>query len=255
MILRNLKILFIDDEPDYVIPISDYLAQTYQHVTTTVPSAEGARRKLEKEHFDIIFVDYKLGTGTGLDFLKWAIDRKLDTPVVMVTGHGREDVAVEAMKLGAYDYLNKTDIRLDLLPIVINNTLDRFVLRKAKEELDGERLTKERNELAISVFQETVKEFVSRISLDLENILLRVKMYGKQRSVKRSPENVERDMNHLIGEVEYSAKAIEAAVSALMSLNASVTNLVDVQKQAVDLQEELSKTLKQMEVKRGQAGG
>ncbi len=250
MILRNLKILFVDDEPDYVVPIADFLEQKYQHKTTTVPGIEKAQRKLAKEQFDIIFLDYKLVGGTGLDFLRWAAETELETPIIMVTGHGREDVAVEAMKLGAYDYLNKTDIKLDLIPIVINKALDRLVLRKAKEELDDERLTREKNALAIKIFQETVREFINRINNDLANIILRVKMYEKQKTVKKSVEAQERDVAHMIGEIEFSAKAIEATVSALVTLNATVTNLIEVQKKAVDLQKELNRTLKEMEKKK-----
>lgn len=251
MILRNLKILWIDDQLDYVVPISGYLEQKYQHKTTSVSSNERAQRKLEKESFDIIFVDYKLTGGTGIDFLKWATETKLETPVIMVTGHGREEVAVEAMKLGAYDYLSKMDITLDLLPVVINNTVDRFVLRKAKDELDAERMTKEKNALAIRIFQETVKEFIDRINNDLANILLKVKPHERAKGSKALADAAEQKVAKVLGEIEFSAKAIEATVSALVTLNATVTNLIDVQKKAVDLQQELDKTLKRLEDRKG----
>ncbi len=249
MILRNLRILFIDDEADYVGPIADYLTRTYQHVTTSVPTVERAQREIAQQPFDIIFLDYRLPGASGIDFLKWASEQKLETPIIMVTGHGREELAVEAMKMGAYDYLNKTDINLDHLPIAINNAYERFVLRKAREELDDEKLVRDRNMLAIKIFQDTVRSFINRINNDLATILLRVKMFENDRTIKKSPEAREKDTDRLLKEIAFSGKAIEASVSALVQLNQSVTKLHDVEKKAVDLQKELEKTLREMQKK------
>jgi len=247
MILRKLKILFIDDQPDYVQPIAAYLEQTYQHTTTCIPTAERAQRDLAKNSYDLIFLDYRLPGVSGIDFLRWANETKLETPIIMVTGQGGEGVAVEAMKLGAYDYLNKMDVKMDHLPVAINNAFERFVLRKAKEELDEERLTREKNALAIRIFQDTVRSFINRINNDLANILVRVKVYGRHTSEKGSADDSNKEVATMLGEIEYSAKAIEATVSALVSLNQTVTNLVEVQKKAVDLRQELEKTLGRME--------
>ena len=245
MVTRNLNILLIDDEPDFAQPIADYLAHQYQHTVKHVQSVELAQKEVGKKTYDVIFLDYRLPGASGIEFLKWAKANNCDTPVVVVTGKGAEEVAVQAMKLGAYDYLNKGSIQLDYLPVVINNAYERYVLRKANRELEQEKLNRDRQELAIKVFQETVKAFVHRINNDLANILLRIKLFEKQRAKQKSAPD--QNLKHLLGELEFSAKAIEATVSALVGLNQTVTKLHDVEKKAVDLKAELERTLKELQ--------
>lgn len=248
MYLRKLKLLFIDDEPNFVEPLAEYLSQRYQHATKHVASVEAAQRELARESYDIIFLDYIMPGASGIEFLRWAETGHLDIPIVVVSGQGTEDVAVEAMKLGAFDYINKTHLDLEYLPIVINNAYERFVLRKANREMEQEKLNREKEELAVKVFQDTVKSFVQRINNDLAHILLRLGMYRKQTSRTKGPQD--RELKHLLDDIEYSSKAMEAAVAALVQLNQTVTRLHDVDKQVVDLKAELERALKQLDEKR-----
>ena len=84
----------------------------------------------EIEKFDLLLLDYDLGDGNGIDILK---KLKNSLPVIFITGNGNESIAVEAMKLGAYDYLVKDpDLNyLTILPTRIELVLDR--VKKDKE--------------------------------------------------------------------------------------------------------------------------
>lgn len=247
MFVRKLNILFIDDEPDFAEPLAAYLSHRYQHTTKHIASVELAQKEVVKNSYDIIFVDYKMQGATGLDFLKWAADNNFEAPIIVVTGRGAEEVAVEAMKLGAYDYLSKANVQLDYLPVVINNAYERFVLRKANRELERDKLDHDRQDLAIKIFQETVRAFVHRINNDLANILLRIKLFEKTKAKQKAAPD--QDLRHLLGELEFSAKAIEATVSALVGLNQTVTKLHDVEKKAVDLKQELERALQALQDK------
>jgi len=92
-------------------------------------SISEARSTLDSEKFDIIVSDYSLGDGTALDILNIVED----TPVVLVTGAGDEEVAIKAWKAGAYDYLPKDVDRkyLMALPKTIQNTIDRKKMENA----------------------------------------------------------------------------------------------------------------------------
>jgi DNA-binding response OmpR family regulator len=241
MFLRKLRLLFVDDEPDFVEPLAAYLAQRYQHTTRMATSVEAAQRELAREPADIIFLDYIMSGASGIEFLRWATERSLETPIIVMSGRGTEDVAVEAMKLGAFDYINKTHIDLDYLPIVINNAYERFVLRKANREMEKEKLAHEREELAVKIFQDTVRAFVQRINNDLAHILLRLGMY--QKGSARAKVAQDRDLKQLLDDVEYSGRSMEAAINALVQLNQTVTKLHDIEKRSVDLAAELERAI------------
>jgi diguanylate cyclase (GGDEF)-like protein len=89
-----------------------------------------ARRLIDTECFDIILCDYVLGDGFGTELLGW----HQDAPVIMLAGSGSEVIAVEAMKMGAYDYLVKdSDGRhLKTLAVCVENTI---MCRKTEEAL------------------------------------------------------------------------------------------------------------------------
>ena len=95
---------------------------------TIAGSVSQAMSKLESEKFDVIVSDYSLGDGTALDILDFATD----TPVIVVTAADAEEVAINAWKAGAYDYLAK-DFGLDYLKAV-PRTIENAIKRKTIEE-------------------------------------------------------------------------------------------------------------------------
>jgi len=98
-------------------------------------SVSEARSVLGFEQFDIVVSDYSLGDGTGLDVLALV----KDTPTVMVTGAGDEEIAVKAWKSGAYDYLVKDSEQnyLKALPITVENTIRHKMAEKKLRLLSG----------------------------------------------------------------------------------------------------------------------
>jgi PAS domain S-box-containing protein len=92
---------------------------------------------------DVLLLDYRLAGDNGLEVLKiLRVDRGLDLPVVMVTGQGSEDVAAQAMRLGATDYIIKRENYLVALPAVLENAFhqvsaarEHAALRKSEERL------------------------------------------------------------------------------------------------------------------------
>ncbi len=97
---------------------------------TFADSVAEARAALAREIFDAVIVDYLLADGTALDLLQ----EEHDVPIIVVTGSGNEEIAVRAMKAGAYDYLIKgaEDEHLRTLPVTLEQVLRR---RRAEEEL------------------------------------------------------------------------------------------------------------------------
>src|SRR5260221_604407 len=99
-------LLLIDDEAGIRFTIREVLQSTDLRVLTAENSEEGLRLARE-ESPDLVLLDIRLGNESGLDVFHHlrAIDPKL--LVVFITGHGTAETAIEAMKLGAFDYLVK----------------------------------------------------------------------------------------------------------------------------------------------------
>ena len=93
-------------------------------------SVSKARKILDSEKFDVVITDYLLGDGTVFDIFELLTD----TPVIVVTGSGNEEVAVKAMKAGAYDYIvrDPESNYLKVLPLTIENAIKR---KKSEDKL------------------------------------------------------------------------------------------------------------------------
>ncbi|MBP8793811.1 MAG: response regulator, partial [Lutibacter sp.] len=95
---------------------------------TVARSIQAAKDILTVEKFDAIISDYFLGDGNAFEIL----ELKIDIPIIVTTGTGSEEIAVQALKMGAYDYLIKDidGFYLKMLPITVQNALHRFESEK-----------------------------------------------------------------------------------------------------------------------------
>jgi CheY-like chemotaxis protein len=108
----QLRILYVEDNPDDQAimkrTLMKYLPIDYD-LSIAKTCAEGFET-IEKNDFDILILDYRLPDMTGLDFLKELRKKQFHKPIIFVTSKGSEKIAVEAMKVGAKDYIVKDDI-------------------------------------------------------------------------------------------------------------------------------------------------
>jgi DNA-binding NtrC family response regulator len=110
------KILIVDDEAAIRSALKEVLE--YEGFTISeAPDGETALKMVLKESFDLIFCDIKMPKLDGLDFLSELKKEEINVPVVMITGHGTIDTAVEALKRGAYDFIQKP---LDLNRVLVS---------------------------------------------------------------------------------------------------------------------------------------
>ncbi len=103
---NNPKALIIDDEPD----ICELLSLTLQSMdidTRTAGDLAGARRLLGENKFDLCLTDMRLPDGNGLELVEWIQTHSPDLPVAVITAHGNVESAVQALKLGAFDFVSK----------------------------------------------------------------------------------------------------------------------------------------------------
>jgi two-component system response regulator PilR (NtrC family) len=98
--------LIIDDEPD----ICELLALTLGRMdieTSIAHDVAAAREQLSRRRFDLCLTDMRLPDGDGLDLVKWMQTHTPGVPVAVITAHGNIETAVQALKLGAFDFISK----------------------------------------------------------------------------------------------------------------------------------------------------
>lgn len=125
----NIKVLLIDDDEDDRVLVTDFLADV-QHVNYEVEwagSYEEGLKKLREAKHEVYLVDFRLGGQTGLDLLRNYNELNLKAPFIILTGKGDYRIDMEAMGLGASDYLIKGELSTDVLERAI-----RYSLEKAK---------------------------------------------------------------------------------------------------------------------------
>jgi PAS domain S-box-containing protein len=120
----NIRIFLVEDDDIDCEALKRFIRdERLPYQLQTASSAEEAKEKLQDGKFDIIILDYDLGAGTGMDLLPYTED----VPVIFITGSGSEEIAVEAIRRGASDYMVKDVDRnyLSILPLTIRTVLER----------------------------------------------------------------------------------------------------------------------------------
>jgi DNA-binding NtrC family response regulator len=117
------NILIIDDEKAIRKTLSEILSFEGYKIDEAVDGEEGLK-KFKDKTYDVVLSDIKMPKIDGLDFLQKAIEANPDVPIIMISGHGNIETAVEAVKKGAYDFIQKPP-DLNRLLITIRNAMER----------------------------------------------------------------------------------------------------------------------------------
>ena len=99
-------VLVVDDEQD----IRDLMEMTLMKMGLSVETAEGvnaAKKWLDSKKFSLVLTDMRMPDGSGLEVVEYINEKELDVPVAVITAFGNADQAVQAIKTGAFDYLQK----------------------------------------------------------------------------------------------------------------------------------------------------
>ena len=142
---EKIKVLLVDDDQGDFEMIRVMLAnaehQDFQ--LDWVSSYEEAIDAFNRDDYDVYFLDYFLEDMTGLDLLREARNRGMTAPIIMLTGRGSRTVDMEAMELGASDYLVKGLIDPDALERSIRHAMERERGNRAIKEIEARQATKD----------------------------------------------------------------------------------------------------------------
>jgi signal transduction histidine kinase len=135
-------ILLIDDDEDDYIITRDKLAEAHhgQFDLEWAPGFDEGQEALTKKKYDAVLLDYDLGENTGLDFLRAARPGNEQGPVILLTGQGSYELDLEAMRAGAADFLEKSQVTGPLLERAVRYAIEsratQEAILRAKENLE-----------------------------------------------------------------------------------------------------------------------
>lgn len=210
----SFSVLYIDDDAAIARLVQRHMGRL-GHEVSHAENAEDALELLKTAGFDVVVLDHYLRQTTGHDVLGRMREADIDVPVVYVTGSNEAQVAIEAIKAGAADYVIKTvsDDFLSLLSSAIEQTVANAQLRAAKARADEEiRLGKERAEALLAEVNHRVAN-----SLALVASLLRLQI-----SAARSDE------------VKAELAETQARITAIAGMHRSLYTSDDVSRVELD---------------------
>lgn len=134
---KCIKVLFVDDDEEDFYIVNKYLSKI-KRTTFKTDRADCYKTALEailKDEHDVYLIDYKLGIETGIDLLREVMSFGCDKPIIFLTGQKNKDIDIQAMNLGATDYLIKDQIDPQILERSIRYSIERKKLeKKIKQE-------------------------------------------------------------------------------------------------------------------------
>ena len=165
------RILIVDDERS----IRNTLKEILEFEKFTVDTAEdgpSGLKKITENNYDVVLCDIKMPVMDGMEVLQKVREAGLDTPIVMISGHGNIETAVEAIKMGAYDFVEKP-LDLNRTLVTLRNALDRSSLaaetKTLRKKID---LIKGSNIVGESEPIRAIKEMISKVAPSDARVLI-----------------------------------------------------------------------------------
>ena len=166
-----IRILLIEDEePIRRVLVRILSEEDAQYKITEAVDGKKGFDLLKKESFDLVLCDIKMPKMDGIEVLQKAKNSKINTPFIMLTGHGNVETAVEAMKLGAYDFISKPP-DLNRLLTSVRHALENKYLRSENKKLKS-KVAQKFEIIGLSKPIIEMKEMISKVATTDARILI-----------------------------------------------------------------------------------
>jgi len=166
------KLLIVDDEKHIREGLEKALTSDGYDVELASDGKQGLER-IEEGDIDLVITDLKMPSISGEELMKEAVDRFPYLPIIILTGHGTIENAVQAMRNGAYDYLTKP-LNIDKLSLIVNRALENSSLKRQYRELLNQLKKKYsfENIIGKSATMKKVFETIEQVAPSRANVLI-----------------------------------------------------------------------------------
>ncbi len=166
------KILIIEDETSIRAVLKDILLDQKELKLEVDEARDGSEglQLLESTTYDLVFCDIKMPRMDGMEVLQKAKQKNIASPFIMISAHGTTEMAVDAIRMGAYDFLQKPP-DLNRLLITVRNALDRQSLIKETKSL-RKKVSRKYEMIGASAALERVREMVEKVALTEARVLI-----------------------------------------------------------------------------------
>ncbi|MDZ4715851.1 MAG: sigma-54 dependent transcriptional regulator [Cytophagales bacterium] len=166
------KILIIEDEASIRAVLKDILLDQKELKLEVDEARDGTEglQMLESNSYDLTFCDIKMPKMDGMEVLQKAREKNIASPFIMISAHGTTEMAVDAIRMGAYDFLQKPP-DLNRLLITVRNALDRESLLKETKSL-RRKVSRKYEMIGDSPALERVREMVEKVAQTEARVLI-----------------------------------------------------------------------------------
>ena len=239
--MDNLRVLIVDDDTALLQALPQAIALRMQQVQVdTSDSALGALRLVQKYEYDAIVSDIKMPGMDGIALIEQLQVRCPDIPTLLITGHGERDLAIQALRVGAYDFIQKPidrDYFITSLKRAVQTRQMRRQIAEQQQELENythqleQTVTERTRELVEANAAKDV--FMSMVSHELKTPLTTLK--GISQMVYRRVERGEQVELKNLALLESSVRRMELLVNDLLNTSLIETGMFSLHRQPCDL--------------------
>ncbi len=192
---------------------------------------EGFEKQLMENDFDLVLSDFNILGFDGLQVLQFVKEKKPGIPVIIVTGTGSEEIAIQAMKMGAADYVIKSVKHIQNLVPTIQSVLE---LKKMQDEQEKARISLQESELRLRELNATKDKFFSIIAHDLKNPFNAIMGFSNILADQISKKNY-REIEEYAGIIQKSSQRAMSLLTNLFQWSSSQLGSMQFCPEAVDI--------------------
>ncbi|MEM8506079.1 MAG: ATP-binding protein [Cyanobacteria bacterium P01_D01_bin.1] len=261
---KPIRILVVDDDTIDRMALKRSLRSTsLDTVIQETSDAEEAFEIVQAAKYDCIFVDYHLPGQNGLAFVKQIRQEGIDTPLIVLTGQGNEQTAVELMKAGASDYLPKNKLSSETLvriirgalrmyqaEILIKQTNQRLAeknkqLEKINRELEKKQQQIHRQNIQLQEVSRLKSEFLATMSHELRTPLNAIIGFSQiLLNGKKGPVNT--TQHDMLGRVLSNGRHLLELISDILEISKIEAGRLELEPRSMDLVELVKETVEEL---------
>jgi DNA-binding NtrC family response regulator len=222
---RPHKILLVEDEDSLRLSLEIKLNMTGQFIVTSCASGEDALDRLQLDTYDVVLLDFRLPGLSGLDVLKWMNERKILAPVIILSGMEDDSLPIDAMRLGAYDYLRKAHMDYEGLALSIEAVYERYLFRMEMSRHEKAEIVQQQRQQELETLR-TFQNSVTAIGQFAENGLagLISKLETYRTSIASLVDPVRQDrFDATFEELRHDVELVASGVKSMVDLSSLVS--------------------------------